>query len=179
MSRPDGVTGCESDEISQKMCLGDAVGASDLQMLDAPLFQKRIPGFCADAQYLAHLVDVQHIRVIPEHHTVRITGIQILLVQIILILYTYSYKISKQLLRSRLETTPFSISCISFCVLPVSFRAFLVMVLGCTVESRAIRRSRLYSSRYIATKRVTPWRIPDRKESESPHHASTMIFRAS
>ena len=25
MSRPDGVTGCESDEISQKMCLGDAV----------------------------------------------------------------------------------------------------------------------------------------------------------
>ena len=76
MSRPDGVTGCESDKISQKMCLGDAVGASDLQMLDAPLFQKRIPGFCADAQYLAHLVDVQHIRVIPEHHTVRITGIQ-------------------------------------------------------------------------------------------------------
>ena len=74
MSRPDGVTGCESDEISQKMCLGDAVGASDLQMLDAPLFQKRIPGFCADAQYLTHLVDVQHIRVIPEHHTVRITG---------------------------------------------------------------------------------------------------------
>ena len=37
----------------------------------------------------------------------------------------------------------------------------------------------LYSSRYIATKRVTPWRIPDRNESESPHHASTMIFRAS
>ena len=58
------------------MCLGDAVGASDLQMLDAPLFQKRIPGFRADAQYLAHLVDVQHIRVIPEHHTVCITGIQ-------------------------------------------------------------------------------------------------------
>ena len=26
MSRPNGVTGCESDEISQKMCLGDAVG---------------------------------------------------------------------------------------------------------------------------------------------------------
>ena len=45
MSRPDGVTGCESDEISQKMCLGDAVGASDLQMLDAPLFQKCIPVF--------------------------------------------------------------------------------------------------------------------------------------
>lgn len=38
MSRPDGVTGCESDEIGQKMCLGDAVGASDLQMLDAPFF---------------------------------------------------------------------------------------------------------------------------------------------
>ena len=81
MSRPDGVTGCESDEISQKMCLGDAVGASHLQMLDTPLFQKRIPGFCADAQYLAHLVDVQHIRVVPEHHTVRITGIQIFLTQ--------------------------------------------------------------------------------------------------
>ena len=81
MSRSDGVTGCESDEISQKMCLGDAVGATDLQMLDAPLFQKCIPGFCADAQYLAHLVDVQYIRVIPEHHTVRITGIQIFLTQ--------------------------------------------------------------------------------------------------
>lgn len=81
MSRPDGVTGCESDEISQKMCLGDAVGASDLQMLDAPFFQNRIPGSCADTQYLAHLVDVQHIRVIPEHHTVRITGIQIFLTQ--------------------------------------------------------------------------------------------------
>ena len=79
MSRPDGVTGCESDEISQKMCLGDAVGASHFQMLDASFFQNRIPGFCADAQYLAHLVDVQHIRVIPEHHTVRITGIQIFL----------------------------------------------------------------------------------------------------
>ena len=81
MSRPDGVTGCESDEISQKMCLGDAVGASHFQMLDASFFQNRIPGFCADAQYLAHLVDVQHIRVIPEHHTVRITGIQIFLTQ--------------------------------------------------------------------------------------------------
>lgn len=81
MSRPDGVTGCESDEISQKMCLGDAVGATDLQMLDAPLFQKCIPGFCADAQYLAHLVDIQYVRVIPEHHTVRITGIQIFLTQ--------------------------------------------------------------------------------------------------
>ena len=81
MSRPDGVTGCESDKISQKMCLGDAVGASDLQMLDASFFQKCIPGFCADAQYLAHLVDVQYIRVIPEHHTVRITGIQIFLTQ--------------------------------------------------------------------------------------------------
>ena len=81
MSRPDGVTGCESDEIGQKMCLGDAVGASHLQMLDAPFFQKRIPGFCADAQYLAHLVDIQYIRVIPEHHTVRITWIQIFLTQ--------------------------------------------------------------------------------------------------
>ena len=81
MSRPNHAAGCESDEIGQKMCLGDAVGASDLQMLDAPFFQNRIPGFCADAQYLAHLVDVQHIRVIPEHHTVRITGIQIFLTQ--------------------------------------------------------------------------------------------------
>ena len=81
MSCPDGVTRCESDEIGQKMCLGDAVGASDLQMLDASFFQKCIPGFCADAQYLAHLVDVQHVRVIPEHHTVRITGIQIFLTQ--------------------------------------------------------------------------------------------------
>lgn len=81
MSRPDSMTGCESDEISQKMCLGDAVGASDLQMLDAPFFQNRIPGFCADAQYLAHLVYVQHIRVIPEHHTVRITGIQVFFAQ--------------------------------------------------------------------------------------------------
>ena len=81
MSRPDGVTGCESDEIGQKMCFGNAVGASHFQMLDASFFQNRIPGFCADAQYLAHLVDVQHIRVIPEHHTVRITGIQIFLTQ--------------------------------------------------------------------------------------------------
>ena len=81
MSCPDSVTGCESDEISQKMCLGDAVGASHLQMLDASFFQNRIPGFCADAQDLAHLVDVQYIRVIPEHHTVRITGIQIFLTQ--------------------------------------------------------------------------------------------------
>ena len=75
MSRPDSMTGCESDEISQKMCLGDAVGASDLQMLDAPLFQ--------------------HIRVIPEHHTVRITGIQIFLAQIILLLYTNSFNFRK------------------------------------------------------------------------------------
>lgn len=45
MSRPDGVTGCESDKISQKMCLGDAVGASDLQMLDAPLFKSAYPVF--------------------------------------------------------------------------------------------------------------------------------------
>ena len=81
MSRPNHAAGCESDEIGQKMCLGDAVGASHFQMLDASFFQNRIPGFCADAQYLAHLVDVQHIRVIPEHHTVRITGIQIFLTQ--------------------------------------------------------------------------------------------------
>ena len=45
MSRPDSVTGCESDEISQKMCLGDAVGASDLQMLDAPFFKRAYPVF--------------------------------------------------------------------------------------------------------------------------------------
>ena len=96
MSRPDGVTGCESDEIGQKMCLGDAVGAPDLQMLDAPLFQKCIPGFCADAQYLAHLVDVQYIRVIPEHHTVRITGIQVFFAPIILLLYTNSFNFEKQ-----------------------------------------------------------------------------------
>ena len=76
MSRPDGMTGCESDEISQKVCLGDAVGASDLQMLDFPISQKCVAGLCADAQNIAHLVDVQHIRVIPEHYTVRITGIQ-------------------------------------------------------------------------------------------------------
>ena len=43
MSRPDSMTGCESDEIGQKMCLGDAVGTSDLQMLDAPFFQNRMP----------------------------------------------------------------------------------------------------------------------------------------
>ena len=50
-------------------------------MLDAPFFRIAYPVFCADAQYLAHLVDVQYIRVIPEHHTVRITGIQIFLTQ--------------------------------------------------------------------------------------------------
>ena len=81
MSRPDGVTGCESDEISQKMCLGDAVGAPDLKCWTLPFFRSALPGFCADAQYLAHLVDVQHIRVISEHYTVRITGIQIFLTQ--------------------------------------------------------------------------------------------------
>lgn len=107
MSRPDGVTGCESDEISQKMCLGDAVGAPDLQMLDAPLFQKRIPGFCADAQYLAHLVDVQHVRVIPEHHTVRITGIQVFFAQIILLLYTNSFNFEKQFIEVKAGNNAF------------------------------------------------------------------------
>ena len=107
MSRPDGVTGCESDEISQKMCLRDAVGASDLQMLDAPFFQKRIPGFCADAQYLAHLVDVQHIRVIPEHHTVRITGIHSFFAQIILLLYTNSFNFEKQFIEVKAGNNAF------------------------------------------------------------------------
>ena len=107
MSRPDGVTGCESDEISQKMCLGDAVGAPDLQMLDAPLFQKCIPGFCADAQYLAHLVDVQHVRVIPEHHTVRITGIQVFFAQIILLLYTNSFNFGKQFIEVKAGNNAF------------------------------------------------------------------------
>ena len=47
MSRPDGVTGCESDKISQKMCLGDAVGASDLQMLDnLIIFLIRFKPYC-------------------------------------------------------------------------------------------------------------------------------------
>lgn len=107
MSRPDGVTGCESDEISQKMCLGDAVGATDLQMLDAPLFQKCIPGFCADAQYLAHLVDIQYVRVIPEHHTVRITGIQIFLTQITLLLYTSSFIFEKQFIEVKAGNNAF------------------------------------------------------------------------
>ena len=40
MSRPDSVTGCESDEISQKMCLGDAVGASDLHNAGHSLFSE-------------------------------------------------------------------------------------------------------------------------------------------
>ena len=96
MSRPDGVTGCESDEISQKMCLGDA-----------PFFQNRIPGFCADAQYLAHLVDVQHIRVIPEHHTVRITGIQSFFAQIILLLYTDSFNFEKQFIEVKAGNNAF------------------------------------------------------------------------
>ena len=94
MSRPDSLTGCESDEISQKMCLGDAVGASDLQMLDAPFFQKRIPGFCADVQYLAHLVDVQHIRVVSEHHAVSIARIEIFLSQRTPLLYNKYFNVS-------------------------------------------------------------------------------------
>ena len=69
-------------------------------MLDAPLFQKRIPGFCADAQYLAHLVDVQHIRVIPEHHTVRITGIHLLL-------YTNSFNFEKQFIEVKAGNNAF------------------------------------------------------------------------
>ena len=107
MSRPDGVTGCESDEIGQKMCLGDAVGASDLQMLDAPFFFFFIPGFCADAHYLSHLVDVQHVRVIPEHHTVRITGIQIFFAQIILLLYTNSFDFEKQFIEVKAGNNAF------------------------------------------------------------------------
>ena len=45
MSRPDGVTGCESDEIGQKMCLGDAVGASDLKCWTLPFFRIAYPVF--------------------------------------------------------------------------------------------------------------------------------------
>ena len=107
MSRPNHVAGCESDKISQKMCLGDAVGAPDLQMMDAPLFQKCIPGFCADAQYLAHLVDVQYIRVIPEHHTVRITGIQVFFAPIILLLYTNSFNFEKQFIEVKAGNNAF------------------------------------------------------------------------
>ena len=40
MSRPDGVTGCESDEISQKMCLGDAVGGEQLARLTIEVVQR-------------------------------------------------------------------------------------------------------------------------------------------
>lgn len=43
--------------------------------------------------------------------------------------------------------------------LPVSFCANRVMVLGCTVRSRRISRSRLYSPWYRARKRAMPCRI--------------------
>ena len=76
-------------------------------MLDAPFFQKRIPGFCADAQYLAHLVDVQHIRVIlgashGTHH-----GIQSFFAQIILLLYTNNFNFEKQFIEVKAGNNAF------------------------------------------------------------------------
>lgn len=49
------------------MRFGNAVEAPDPQMLDFSVLQKCITGFGADPQYLAHLFDIQDIRVIPKH----------------------------------------------------------------------------------------------------------------
>lgn len=58
------------------MRFGNAVEAPDPQMLDFSVLQKCITGFGADPQYLAHLLDIQDIRVIPKHDTVGITRMQ-------------------------------------------------------------------------------------------------------
>lgn len=89
------------------MRFGNAVEAPDPQMLDFSVLQKCIAGFGADPQYLAHLFDIQDIRVIPKHDTVGITGIQVFFAQIILFLYTNSFNFEKQFIEVKAGNNAF------------------------------------------------------------------------
>ncbi len=54
-------------QVFKYMKLGDFVRSADLKMLNLILLQKAVSCFCADtAKHLAHLLHIDHIRVLPE-----------------------------------------------------------------------------------------------------------------
>ena len=60
------------------MLLGNPVGAAYLQSRNHVALQKLVTGFCADAQQLAHRVDIHDIRVIFQVNSI---GLIVILTQ--------------------------------------------------------------------------------------------------
>lgn len=54
------------------MGFGDAIRAPDFHRRDFALVQQLVPRFGADSQGIAHLLDVHHIGILAQHHTVGI-----------------------------------------------------------------------------------------------------------
>ena len=54
------------------MCLGDAIGTPDFHCRDFTLMQQLVACLGADFQCVAHLLNVHHIGILAQHHTVGI-----------------------------------------------------------------------------------------------------------
>ena len=56
------------------MYFRDFIGTSYFEVFDLVVSQEGIGSFIADAQHLAHLIDIHDVWVIAEHNTIRFTA---------------------------------------------------------------------------------------------------------
>ena len=57
-------------KVGKQMGFGDAIRAPDFHRRDFAFVQQLVPRFGADSQGIAHLLDVHHIGILAQHHTV-------------------------------------------------------------------------------------------------------------
>ena len=59
-------------KVGKQVCFGDAIRAPDFHCRDFAFVQQLVPRFGADSQGIAHLLDVHHVGILAQHHTVGI-----------------------------------------------------------------------------------------------------------
>lgn len=59
-------------KVGKQVCFGNAIRAPDFHRRDFAFVQQLVPRFGADSQGIAHLLDVHHIGILAQHHTVGI-----------------------------------------------------------------------------------------------------------
>lgn len=59
-------------KVGKQVGFGDAIRAPDFHRRDFAFVQQLVPRFGADSQGIAHLLDVHHIGILAQHHTVGI-----------------------------------------------------------------------------------------------------------
>ena len=59
-------------KVGKQVGFGNAIRAPDFHCWNFALVQQLVPRFGADSQGIAHLLDVHHIGILAQHHTVGI-----------------------------------------------------------------------------------------------------------